>query len=93
MSYVSNHASYGGDLSLWPQIVAGALEHELAFRVAPALTSMGEQAMDQLEKRKSRALLKAKSWDAAKQPPEQLAPSRLALARKGKASWREGWWP
>jgi hypothetical protein len=92
-SIVSDGAQYGGDLSLWPDIVARALEYELAFRVAPHVTSMGEDAFDRLEKRKEKALLRAKSWDASKQPTERPPPSRLQMARGGRMSRRDTWWP
>ncbi len=89
-SIVSTGASYGGDLGLWPEVVANALEYEIAFRVAPHLTSMGEQALEQMERPKARALQKAKAWDSSKQPPERPPVGRLAAARfsNGRGSWR-----
>lgn len=83
VSYVSNGASYGADLSLWPQTIATALEYEIAWQAAGHITSMGEQSLDQLEKRKMKAMAKAKSWDASKQAPDRAPPSRLASARMG----------
>lgn len=80
---VSNGSQYGASLTLWPQVIANVLEYEIAFRAGPHITSMGEQALDQLEKRKMRAMAKAKSWDASKQAPEAAPPSRLATARRG----------
>lgn len=90
-SVVSDGASYGGDLSKWPEVVARAAEYELAFRAGPHVTSMNEQALEQLERRKLRALQRAKSWDAGKQPPDPLPPSRLSTARGSgrRASWRD----
>jgi hypothetical protein len=90
-SIVSDDAAFGGDLSLWPDVVAKALQYELAFRVAPHVTNWGQDALDRLEKQKERALRKARSWDAAKQPPEQPSPGRLASARRGRSAWRETW--
>ncbi len=91
VSIVSNGAQWGGDLSLWPEIVARALEYELAFRAAPHVTTMGEDSFDKLEKRKEKALRTAESWDGGKQPPEPLPPPRLARARAGGSGRSDSW--
>ena len=81
LSYVSTDTAYGGDLSLWPQIAATFLEHELAERIAPLIPSLGDDAMDRLKRDKQRAKRTAKGWDAQQQPSEPPPPSRLIQAR------------
>jgi hypothetical protein len=83
VSYVSNGASYGLDLSLWTETFARAVEYELAFRIAPHVTSMGEDALAALEKRKYRALKDARSKDAMNQASKIPPPGRLGQARGG----------
>ncbi len=42
VTYVSDHASYGGNLTLWPQTYAKAVEAYLAMEVGPHLTKSDE---------------------------------------------------
>ena len=72
-------------------MLATAAEYELAWRIAPHLTAMSEAEKDGLERRKERALRKAKSWDAAKNPPEPVPYGRLVKGRMGGRGtyWRE----
>ena len=89
LRYVSNGVGYGLNLGEWPSTFTRAVEYELAFRVAPHLTSMGEDAMDKLEKRKFRALRDARSKDALNQGSERPPPGRLAQSRVGRTTrWR-----
>lgn len=81
LSYVSNDSGYGLDLSLWPETFARAVEYELAVRIAPHLTSMGEEAQANLEKKANRALRDARSKDALNQAGMYPPPSRLVRAR------------
>ena len=90
-SIVSGGAEFGGDLSLWPQIVADAAAYELAWRVAPSLTGMSANEKEELRKDKERALRNAEAWNASKKPPEAPPPSRLVMSRRGRLSWRETW--
>ena len=83
LRYISNGNEYGLNLADWPWSFTRAVEYELAFRIAPHLTSMGEQAMDQLEKRKQKALRDAKSKDAVNQGAKWPPAGRLTRSRGG----------
>ena len=83
VSYVSNGASYGLNLSAWPATFTRAVEFELAYRVAPTLTSMTDKDSERLELRKHRALKNAQSKDALNQAPTERQPGRLVMARRG----------
>lgn len=90
LRYISNGVLYGLNLGEWPWSFARAVEYELAFRVAPLITSMGDNAMDQLEKRKIKALRDARSKDALNQGSMRPPAGRLAQSRAGWHSrrWR-----
>lgn len=83
VSYVSDDNSYGGDLSKWTTLYERAVEYELAYRVAPHLTSMGGDAMQELERRRDKSLRDARSKDALNQPAKRPPSGRLVLARGG----------
>lgn len=91
VSYVSNGATYGGDLSMWTQAAITALEMELAVRVAPRLTNMSANELEALAKNARRAAAKAASLDASNQPVEFAQPGRLNRARGGYLGryWRD----
>lgn len=93
LRYVSNGVAYGLNLAEWPYSFARAVEYELAFRVAPHLTTMGEQAMDQLEKRKQKTLRDARSKDAINQGATWPPAGRLVRSRGGFGSrTSRRWW-
>lgn len=93
LRYVSNGVAYGLNLAEWPYSFTRAVEYELAFRVAPHLTTMGEQAMDQLEKRKQKALRDARSKDAINQGATWPPAGRLVRSRGGFGSrTSRRWW-
>lgn len=83
VSYVSDDNSYGGDLSKWTTLYERAIEFELAYRVAPHLTSMGNESMSELERRKNTALRDARSKDALNQPAKRPPSGRLVQSRGG----------
>lgn len=85
VSYVSNGASYGLDLTRWPALFTRAVEFELAYRIAPTVTSMTDKDSERLELRKHRALKNAASKDAMNQAPSQRQPGRLVMSRMGGA--------
>lgn len=91
VSIVSGSAEFGGNLSLWPQIVADALAYEMAWRAAPTLTNMSANEKQSLEEDKVKALRGAEAWNESKKPPEAPPPSRLVMARRGRTAWRETW--
>ncbi len=83
VSYVSNGASYGLNLSAWPATFTRAVEFELAYRIAPTITSMTDKDSERLELRKHRALKNAQSKDALNQAPSQRPPGRMIQSRIG----------
>ena len=90
LSYVSDGASYGGDLSLWPATFTRAVEFELALRVSPPVTKESAPAMQVLEKRAMTALRDARSKDAMRQPVDRMQPGRLAQARRSRRNGGNG---
>ena len=84
--YISNHTSYGGDLSLWSIAFVRYVEWELAVAVAPHLTAMSAAELDRLDERRQRALRTARSLDASNQAPDRKPVGRLVLARTGGRS-------
>jgi hypothetical protein len=60
MRYVSNHTSYGGDLSLWPQTFVKYVAAYLAYIAGPRLTTSKKVTDKEVEA----ALLEAQSKDA-----------------------------
>lgn len=91
LRYISNGVAYGMNLADWPYSYTRAVEYELAFRIAPHLTSMGEESMVRLEKRKEKALRDAKSKDAVNQGATWPPAGRLATSRGGRSSMRNRW--
>ena len=84
--YVSNHASYGGDLSKWSIAFVRYVEWELAELIAPHLTAMSSGELDRIEEKKVKALRLARSLDANNQAPDRKPIGRLVLARTGNRS-------
>lgn len=82
VKYVSNDTQFGQDFSLWPENFTEYVEHYMAYKVAPRLTGLKFDA-DELEKKKDKRLLDAKSTDAM-ESPAQFAP------RGGWAQSRQG---
>jgi len=82
VSYVSNDAFYGGDLSRWTQTFADAVAWELAYRIAPPQTNQGDGDRGHLLKEKERALRNAKTKDSLNQSNMQPPPGQLVMARR-----------
>lgn len=93
VSYVSDDVAYGGDISNWPATFDLAVEHDLAYRIAPHLTSMGNDALVDLMKMRDRTIRDARSKDALNQPVSRPPPGRLSQSRMGsnRLSGRP-WW-
>lgn len=91
LRYISNGVAYGLNLADWPYSFTRAVEYELAFRVAPHLTSMGEDSMDRLERRKQKALRDARSKDAVNQGSMRPPAGRLATSRAGYGTSYRRW--
>jgi len=67
VKYISNHADYGNDLSLWTQSFADFAACHFALRIVTKLT--GDEAKeDKLKKQRKELLLEAKNHDASGEP-------------------------
>ena len=83
VSYVSNDASYGGDLSLWPPNFVKFVYAHLASEVAGPLT---EQGVEMLRLRKM-CLDEASGTDAMSDPSKTLPIGSWTSARMGGSRW------
>jgi hypothetical protein len=90
LRYISNGSDYGLDLSNWHPAFERYVEHELAWRVAPHLTSMSANEKEEFRKQVKRALLDAQAKDARNQGAQPLPQGRLVQSR-GYPSSRSRW--
>lgn len=88
VSYVSNDATCGGDLSRWPPEFVSVVEAYLAEKIALKLLE-GEAKWKRAKLALKEALRDAKAADAMEGPPEGLPTSRFVAARQGA---RGGGW-
>lgn len=91
ITYISNHTSYGLDLARWPETFVDALEYELAYRIAPHITTLGDPEARELERRRATSMTNAKSKDAQNGAIEYLPPGRLVQSRLGKYGSSRNW--
>lgn len=91
ISYVSNDNNWGLDLSLWPQSFVLAVEHDLAKRVAPGVTSWDARQLKVLETDAMNALRSARAKDARSQAPQRPPPGRLVTSRMGRRGGIDSW--
>jgi hypothetical protein len=82
VQYVSNDASYGGDLSLWPPNFAAYVEAYLANEIASRLTADQRIRQDVAMKLKDR-LNAALSTDAMESPTRMHPEGSWVSARRG----------
>jgi hypothetical protein len=80
ISYVSNHADYGSDMSLWPETFVRYVASYLAFRAVRRIKQSGTSA-DDIEKEMTKHLLDARSKDALAGPTQFLPAGRWTTAR------------
>ena len=90
LRYISNGNEYGLNLADWHPAFERYFEYELAWRIAPQLTNMGEDATDRFEKRKNKALHNAQAQDARNHGAQPLPQGRLVQSR-GYPSSRSRW--
>ena len=93
--YVSNDASYGGDMSLWSQLftdyVAAYLASQVVLKIAPQKASLFINPQNPLHTVPGRALLAAKSRDAMGGPEHGRAPGNWTRSRlQGGSSYDGG---
>lgn len=87
VSYISNDASYGGDMSLWPQEFVLFVQAYLAGKIVTALTQDKEQRKQSLGLER-KYLLEAKSSDAMEGPTMFPPPGSWVQARVGRGAGR-----
>ena len=85
--YVSDDASYGNDLSLWPDSFTLWFGHWLAIQIAPSV--INDVEMEALEKRTKRLLAEARSRDASQEPPRFPPLGSWNRARRGGSGARD----
>ena len=78
--YVSNDASFGGDLALWPLNFAKYVQSYLAFEAAPKISGSASKVAD-IEKAMRHRLTQARSSDAMDEPTKFPARSSWLLSR------------
>lgn len=86
--YVSNHASYGGDLGAWPAEFSRAVEVYLASRIIKKLTQSDEKEANMIKFAKS-LFRDAASSDAMEGPTKFLPPGSWASARVARTARRD----
>lgn len=86
VKYVSDDASFGFDLSLWPETFTRWVGAYLATQIVNNLTSATVKA-DQMEKRAHRLLVDARSKDAMNTGTQFLPLGGWARARSGRRSY------
>lgn len=90
LSYVSNHASYGGDLTKWPAEFVRAVECYLAARIIKKLTQ-SEDKETAMEKKAAALFMQAASSDAMENPTK-FPPSGSWVNSRRTANSERGKW-
>lgn len=81
VQYVSSHTTYGGDLSLWPELFIQTVQAALAMEIAPNLTQ-SEGKVQKAEQAWQKALSATKSNDAMERPTAFTPPGSWTLSRR-----------
>jgi len=88
VKYVSNDASFGGDLSLWPATFADFVAAHFARKIVRALTHDTDKILEVEQEEKDR-LKTAKSKDAMTEPQKFPPPGNWTTSRYGGRSTRD----
>lgn len=80
VEYVSNDASYGNDLSVWPQAFADFVAGHFAWKIVKKLTG-DEKKQGQIKDDLKGLLLNAKNLDASGTPTKFPAPGSWSRSR------------
>lgn len=83
VKYVSDHDTWGNDLSRWTAKFARYVEANLAWRVAKSTTGSNADA-DDLEKLQRRLLIQAKAGDAMDEATRMPSQGTWSRARAGR---------
>lgn len=78
VEYISNHASYGGNLALWPADFAAYVEATMARLASPRIKA---DALTAMQAEESRRLADARSHSAMEGPPRRKPLGNWARAR------------
>lgn len=89
LSYVSNDATYGLDLTKWPQSFTDAVAAYLAFQVCIPISGERSNRNDLYNLFKQR-LSRAKTLDAVDEAVKEPPPGRLVRARLASRSSKNG---
>lgn len=89
LSYVSNDASYGGDMTLWPESFVSYVAGELALRACNRLKN-NKTDKELLKKDVDDLLKEARSRDAMQGPTKFLPPGSWAKARGSAGVYDKG---
>ena len=90
LRYISDGVEFGLNLADWSPAFERYVEYELAWRIAPQLTSMSANEKEEFRKERKRALRDAQAKDARNQGVQPLPQGRLVQAR-GYPSSRSRW--
>lgn len=82
MSWVSNDAAYGNDMSMWPKTFVKFVEYDLAFEICPRM-KQAENKLDRVEKAMMRTLTDARSKDAMNNGPQRRPGGSWSRMRRG----------
>ena len=83
VKYISNSASYGLNLSAWPQTFADYVACRLAYRAAPRISKASTEEMQRLYEEQKRACGIAGGVDAMDEPPRFPPTGSWAGSRRG----------
>lgn len=87
--FVSDDASYGGDLTKWPQSLFKAAAAHFAAEVAPSLTG-GRSLVDDIEKKRDKRFAEARAKDAMNEPIRYIPRGSWSQAvMGGRRTYRE----
>lgn len=89
IKYVSNHAAYGADLSLWPENFAKLVEARLALEIAGNLTQ-GDDKIALADRAWKIAKREARSFDAMNKPTAFAPEGGWNASRRGNS--RQSLW-
>lgn len=89
VKHVSDHTSFGGDLSLWPENFTTYVEHYFAFKICKATSNSGTDR-DALEARCKRLLSQARTTDAMDESAQFIPPGSWSQARRGGRTRGDG---
>lgn len=83
LMYVSKDVGYGMNIGEWPALYTDYVAHRLAVRIAPRVTHMSGEAMDELAKSTKRARSDALSSCAMQSATKFMPVGSWVLARSG----------